>query len=70
MSEIQDLALQAFDLIDTSSKALKARLSETDAALLDDLLALQSWAMQVSYRERVSLDRGRSLIEKITRTAV
>jgi hypothetical protein len=40
MSEIQDLALQAFDLIDRSTQALKGCLSETDGGLLDDLLAL------------------------------
>lgn len=65
MGEIQDVALQAFDLITQATQDLKGRLSDTDAALLDDLLELQSWAHQVSYGERVSLERGRMLISKI-----
>ena len=40
MSEIQDLALQAFDLIDTSAQALKAHLSETDAAKVYEIRQL------------------------------
>ena len=71
MAEIDDLALTALDLITPATETLKtnmrkAGMPESDITLLVDLLSLQVWADHVAAGFKVSIVKGKDLIDRIT----
>ncbi len=69
MDDPNELALQAFELIDQAKKQLKADL-ETGGmgdiyAILEDLLQLQSMAIQVSYQQRIHTEFFKIRLERV-----
>lgn len=52
--DINELALQAFDVVAAARDKLKSTMGEGGSAVLDDIMELLTAAMQASYGERIS----------------
>lgn len=52
--DINELALQAFDVVAAARDKLKATMGEGGSAVLDDIMELFAAAMQASYGEKIS----------------
>lgn len=64
--DINELALQAFDVVAAARDKLKSTMGEDGSIVLEDIMELFTAAMQASYGERISPDFFNIRIERLS----